>query len=81
MSDVLAFLPNASEPYYFVSENAEELVYGSIVNGAQCEVCGESVFEIERNSLMPKFGACRCCGCNQRYRITTYNENDVVFPA
>lgn len=80
---VLAFLPNRNEPHYFVAEDADDLanLFGSYVNGSQCENCGESVYEIERNSLMPKFGACRCCGCNQRWRIVERDDNDVVFPA
>lgn len=79
---VLAFLPNRHEGYYFVAEyNERDSMYGALVNGAQCENCGESVYEIEKNGLMPKFGACRCCGCNQRYRIVHKGASEVIFPA
>lgn len=84
---VLAFRPNPDEPFYFVSEDVSELKrllsepFGKIVNGPQCGVCGSTEYTVESNSLMPRYGACRCNRCMQRYRIVSVPDDDVVFPA
>ena len=78
---VLAFQPNPAEPPQFVGEYSEaDTIYGRVVSGPQCQTCGRTDYEVERNSLMPKFGAARC-GCGQRYRIVHLSARDVVFPA
>ncbi len=78
---VLAFAPNKNEPLHWAAEYSDrDEMYGRVISGPQCEVCGNTVYEIERNSLMPKFGAARC-ECGQRYRISHEPADSVVFPA
>lgn len=79
---VLAFAPNKNEPLHFVAEYGErDDMYGRTITGPQCEVCGRSdEYVIERNGLMPKFGAIRC-GCGQRYRVSHEPADSVVFPS
>jgi len=79
---VLAFSPNRHEDPQFVAETFErDTMFGSTVSGPQCEVCGATEYEVENNALMPRYGACRCTGCNQRYRIVLRAAREVVFPA
>lgn len=79
---VLAFAPNTDEPLHWVAEYGDrDVMYGRVVSGPQCGQCGSTTYTLERNSLMPKFGAARCDGCSQRYRISHEPADSVVFPA
>lgn len=79
---VLAFEPNKDDGLFWVAELSEHAdAFGELRDGAQCQVCGNTEYRIERNGLMPKFGAARCEKCGQRYRIVHVPARDVVFPA
>lgn len=88
---VRAFQPRSIDPPHFVAEDLNELQekVGEFVNGEQCDGCGNSVYEIREGKYGQYEAVCAVedpegefahpAPCGHAYRITIWDEGEVVF--